>query len=183
MPDPLTLSAVGIVALTEGVKFLYGLAGDLLRRRRERRDDDRAPVTEPVSVALPDEAFQGQLKDPVAHFDRLADLDSSIRELRAKLADYAEGIDDLSPDDRESLEYVDGLRRALETVLGQRIVFRGEAVPADGSVVGTATVDEVLGYVAGLRARSISGGARGHVEAGRVGPGGSAVGLEADTIR
>jgi len=38
MIDPLTISAIGAVAITEGIKFLYGQAGELLKRWRERKD-------------------------------------------------------------------------------------------------------------------------------------------------
>ena len=38
MVDPLTLSTIGAVALTEGIKFLYEQAGEVLKRWRERKD-------------------------------------------------------------------------------------------------------------------------------------------------
>ena len=37
MADPFTLGAVGAVVLTEGIKFLYGQAGEALKRWRERK--------------------------------------------------------------------------------------------------------------------------------------------------
>ena len=72
----------------------------------------------------------------------------------------------------------------MEAIFGQRITFRGELRPPSGPfAVGEATVDEVLGYVAGMRATGISGGsASGKVMAKRVGPGGQAIGLDAGTI-
>jgi hypothetical protein len=44
VPDPITLAALGAVALSEGVKFLYGQAGELLKRRREQRASAALPV-------------------------------------------------------------------------------------------------------------------------------------------
>jgi len=43
MSDPDTLSAavIGSAALTEGIKFLYRQAGEILKRWRERRDKPR----------------------------------------------------------------------------------------------------------------------------------------------
>ena len=38
MADPITLTLVGTVVLTEGIKFLYGQAGELIKRWRERKD-------------------------------------------------------------------------------------------------------------------------------------------------
>jgi len=40
MINLLTLTAVGVVALTEGIKFLYGQDGEALERPRERSNDE-----------------------------------------------------------------------------------------------------------------------------------------------
>ena len=60
--DPLTLAAVGAVALTEGIKFLYGQAGEALKRWRARQQ--AASAEAPVAVELPADAFEGRLHDP-----------------------------------------------------------------------------------------------------------------------
>ena len=43
MSDPVTITAagVGMAAISEGIKFLYGQAAELLKRWRERRDKER----------------------------------------------------------------------------------------------------------------------------------------------
>jgi hypothetical protein len=188
MADPLTLAAVGAVALTEGIKFLYGQAGEALKRWREHKAAKAAAaapvVVEPVSAELPPAAFEGQLQDPQLHLDAVERLEQELRELRAAVADYAQGIDSVDPGDKQLLEAVDGLRRAMEAVYGQRIAFKGEPGPPSGvQVMGEAKVDEVLGYVAGLRARRvIAGSVTGRVEVKKVDRGGQAVGVEIDTI-
>jgi len=61
MSDPTTLSAaaIGAAALTEGIKFLYGQAGEILKRWRERKDKAaqestaQADQTEAAEVTLP----------------------------------------------------------------------------------------------------------------------------------
>jgi hypothetical protein len=199
MPDPVTLAAVGGFALTEGIKFLYGQAGEALKHWQERKKAkaaaaaeaseaveavEAAPALEPVQVTLPADAFDGQLRDPRLHLEAVERLEQDLRDLRAAVADYAQGIDEVDPKDEQLLAKVDALRQAMEAVYGQRIAFKGEPGPPSGdAVVGEAKVGEVLGYVAGLRARRIVGGSViGRVEADSVGPGGQAVGLEADTI-
>jgi hypothetical protein len=211
MSDPVTLAAVGAFALTEGIKFLYGQAGEALKHWQERRKakaaaaeaaaaaaaaagtapaeeaaaaEEAAPAPEPVQVALPADAFDGQLNDPRLHLEVVERLEQDLRDLRAAVADYAQGIDEVDPRDQQLLAKVDALRQAMEAVYGQRIAFKGEPGPPSGAaVVGEARVGEVLGYVAGLRARRIIGGSVvGRVEADKVGPGGQAVGLDADTI-
>ncbi len=201
MADPLTLAAVGAVALTEGIKFLYGQAGEALKRWQERKKANATAtessaaaeptatttepaVAEPVQVELPSNVFDGQLKDPRLHLEAVERLEQDLRDLRAAVADYAQGIDDVDPNDEQLLQKVDALRQAMEAVYGQRIAFKGEPGPPSGAeIVGEAKVGEVLGYVAGLRAkRIVSGSVRGRVEADKVGPEGEAVGLEVDTI-
>lgn len=188
MSDPLTLAAVGAVALTEGIKFLYGQAGEALKRWRERKAAKAAGATPevagPVQVELPAAAFEGRLTEPRLHLEVVERLERDLRDLRAAVADYAQGIDQVDPADRALLEQVDGLRRAMEAVYGQRLMFKGEQrPPSEAGVVGEAKVEEVLGYVAGLRAKRIIGGSvTGRVEAGTVGPAGEAVGLEVDTV-
>ncbi|MFG1800481.1 hypothetical protein ACGFI4_09970 [Micromonospora carbonacea] len=61
MTEPITLAMGGGVLLAEGVRFLYDQAGELLRHRREQRDEAAAP---PHVVALPERVFDGQLADP-----------------------------------------------------------------------------------------------------------------------
>jgi hypothetical protein len=187
MADPLTLAAVGAVALTEGIKFLYGQAGEALKRWQQRKAA-RAAVepagSEPVTVELPAAAFEGQLKDPRLDFAAVARLEQELRDLRAAVGEYAQGIDEVDPGNEGLLEAVDGLRRAMEAVYGQRIAFKGEPGPRSGvQVAGEAKVDEVLGYVAGLRAKRILGGsASGRVEAKRVDRGGQAIGMDVGTV-
>ena len=184
MADPFTLTAVGAVALAEGIKFLYGQAGEALKRWRERKSAGKTAELEPVDVQLPSRAFAGQLVQPQLHLDAVGRLEHELRDLRAAVADYAQEIDEVDPSNHELLQTADALRHAMEVVYGQRITFAGEPRPPSGPLAGgEANVDEVLGYVAGLRAEKIIGGsAAGRVTAKRVGPGGQAIGLEVKTI-
>jgi hypothetical protein len=184
MADPFTLTAVGAVVLTEGIKFLYGQAGDALKRWRERKAAGKSAGVEPVDVQLPSEAFAGQLERPQLHFDAVERLEQELRDLRTAVADYADGIDPVNPKNEELLQTTDALRQAMEAVYGQRITFAGEPRPPSGPLVaGEANVDQVHGYVAGLRARKIVGGtAKGVIRSTFVARGAEAVGLEVGTI-
>lgn len=185
MADPFTLAAVGAVAITEGIKFLYGQAGEVLKRWRERKAAGKTANVEPADVQLPPTAFEGQLRQPQLHFEVVERLEPELRDLWAAVASYAQGIDEVNVGDAGLLQTVDALRGAMQAVYGQRITFKGEPGAASGAplAVGQATVDEVLGSVAGLRAKKIIGGtAIGEVKAGVVRPGGHAIGLDVDTI-
>lgn len=185
MVEPFTMTAVGALALTEGIKFLYGQAGEVLKRWRERKAAGSEPAAEEAAkVVLPSEAFDGQLQAPRLHFEAVERLERDLRDLRGAVAEYAQGIDEVDPGNRQLLETVDALRRALEAVYGQRITFKGEPRPASGPLVsGKIDVGEVAGYAAAVRARVISSGqVTGEAKANRVEPGGQLLGVDADTI-
>jgi hypothetical protein len=173
VPDPLTLSVLGGVALSEGVKFLYGQATELLKRRRERKAEQ---VDEPVEVP----ALEGELEQPLqADEAALERLEPDLRALRKELHDYVDGLEPIDAGDRRLLETADAVRQALEAVYGQRITFRGEQRPSSGPVVeGRVNVTTVAGYVAGVRARTASGVMRGDISADEVTSTGQAIGVD-----
>jgi hypothetical protein len=172
MADPLTLSVLGATVLTEGIKFVYNQATELLRRRREK------------AAEAPDvPALEGQLAPLNPDSAVLDRVEPDLRELRKVLQDYVDDIEPISAQDERLLEATDAARRLLEAVYGQRITFRGEQRPVSGPVVeGTVDVDAVSGYVAGVRARVVGGSAhvRGAVRADEVS--GTAVGVDLDRI-
>ncbi len=188
MLDPLTLSAISAVAITEGIKFLYGQAGEILKRWRERKDTAKdASIqlsnTEPIDVMLPP-VFEGQLSAPHIHFDAVERVEEQLRELRKDLSDYADGIEFVDDKDANLLLRVDALRQLLEAVYQQRITFKGEQRPPSGPVVeGRIDVEEVAGYTAAVRARQIvSGSVRADAKARRVEPGAQFIGIDVDII-
>src|SRR6266702_260584 len=97
MVDPLSITAIGAVAITEGIKFLYGQAGEILKSWRGRKDaaknaSNQLNNTEPMDVKLP-QVFEGQLSTPHIHFDVVEQVEDQLRELRKDLSDYADGIE------------------------------------------------------------------------------------------
>lgn len=188
MVDPLTLSAIGATAITEGIKFLYGQAGEILKRWRERKDAAKdASIqlnkTEPVDVKLP-QVFEGQLSAPHIHFDAVERVEEQLRELRRDLSDYADGIELVDVKDANFLQRVDALRQLLEAVYQQRITFKGEQHPPSGPVVESRIdVEKVVGYAAAVRARQIvSGTVRAEATANHVEPGGQIIAVDTDSI-
>jgi hypothetical protein len=179
MAELLTLAAVGTVVLTEGIKFLYGQAGEVLKRWRERQGKATeaatpAPQTEAVHVTLP-EIFEGQPSPPVMHFDAVQEAEQPLHVLRQDLNDYVEGIEPIDPSNEDLLKRVDALRQLLEAVYQQRLTFKGEQRPASGPLVtGKIDVKQVTGYAAAVRAHEITGGTvagegrTDHVESGGV---------------
>ena len=124
--EPLSWAALGALATTEGVKFLYGQATEVLKRWRERSAGRETEAA--ASIAIPADApLQGALEPPQVDFDAVARLHDEIKALRAALADYADGLVDPTSTDYEFAAAANGLREALEVVYGQRITFRGEA--------------------------------------------------------
>ncbi|MBD2365285.1 hypothetical protein H6G36_29730 [Anabaena minutissima FACHB-250] len=128
MTEPFSLSVLGTVALTEGIKFLYNQAGEILKRWWDKKKDiDKQPVnqpndTEPVQVHLPPSIFEGQLSEPKIHFNQVQQLEEQMSALRSDLLDYSDGKPvDLS--DENLLQRVDALRQLIEAVYQQRLTF------------------------------------------------------------
>jgi hypothetical protein len=188
MPDPITLGAIGTVALTEGVKFLYKQAGEVLKGWREHRNSAEkgsAPPTQSqvVQINLPP-VFEGQLSDPKIHFNLVERLEPQLREIRQGLSAYADDIDPIDSTDEKLMANVDALRQMLEAVYQQRITFKGEKRPPSGPTVeGKVDVEKVEGLVAAVRAGTITAGkVSGEAKAKEVAPGGTLTGVEVEKI-
>lgn len=171
------------MVLTEGIKFLYQQAGEVLARWRQRRDKDGTDVQD-ARLRPPVDLLDGTV-EPVEPRDEYAErLEEDLREARKLLADYANGVEVPQPGDRFVTEQADALRRLLEAVYGQRITFRGEQRPPSGPLVtGEIDVDRVAGDAAAVRAKAISSGEiSGSAKAKVVEAGGKLTGVEIDQI-
>lgn len=172
--DPLSLTVIGGVALAEGIKFLYGQAGELLCRRRERKIAGQ-PSTPPPPGLL--DGDPGELIPDAATLDRLA---GTLEDLRFELEPYA--LDGSRLDADRPLAQVNALREALEAVYARRLTFQGEQREATGSVItGAASAKTVDGLLAGVRIDEFRdvGEVRGTAVAGDVREGGEAIGVDA----
>jgi hypothetical protein len=181
MVEPFSLSAIGALAATEGIKFLYAQATEVLKRWRGRKAGKEAEAAEPIPVGGAN-VLEGQLEPPKVNFDAVDRLHDDITTLASVLANYASGLEEPNPGDRELAEAADGLRRALEVVYGQRITFKGEPREASGPiVVGHADVEKVAGDVTGVRVRLMkTGRIHGTLKSDEVA--GKASGVDIDTM-
>ncbi|WP_189715918.1 hypothetical protein [Streptomyces phaeofaciens] len=174
---------VGVVttALTEGVRFLYQQAQELISARRARKATE-ATRTPPEGVFLgevrvvPDDP--SVLDDYADTFDQLLSTESLV------LLQSGHTVD---PADEDQMLAAARLRALLENVTGRRITFVGEPDrPPSGTpfVRGEAEADIVRGEQAGVRADEIGDGARvtGRSTAKEVGPGAGSYGVRAGKI-
>jgi hypothetical protein len=167
--DPFSLAAVGAAAaLTQGIGFLYGQLGELLRRRRERRSQAGAGPAGAVDIPAPEEA--GQVLDgplapgPINEEALERDADQLVA-LRRLLQPFAEGNAPVQPADQQLLDQLQAARLLLEQIYQQHITFRGEQRPVTGSPL-QAQSDDVRQYASqviasGERAVAIGGNAIG----------------------
>lgn len=186
MADDLTLAVVQVELVKEGIKFLYGQADEALKRWRERKQaavETKKIDTVPSATAIP-AIFGDNLPVPAIHLSTVARLEPELKQARSALLEYVDEPGAVTLDNYQLLETVDALRRMMEAIYGQRLSFRGEDRPASGPmVVGNINVDDVEGYVAAVRARSLNSGAvRGDIVAKKVSAGGSAVAVDIDRI-
>jgi hypothetical protein len=183
MADPLTLSALGGAALTEGIRFLYNQAAELIKAARERRG--KAKDAERVEVGrVPSEVLTGPLPDTV-DARVLSQTHLSLARLLKDLTPYATGGAEIVPDDPQLLRVAHGLRTLLQTVYGQRLTLTGEQrEPTDTQVKVQQLLGEIEGEASALRVGAVGRGARVDIEqsATTVRPGGSVVGAQIDRI-
>jgi len=186
MVDPFSMAALGAVAATEGIKFLYGQAAEVLKRWRDRKAGKDTEAQEPIQIRAAEVAgiLEGTLEAPRVDFSALDRLHDDIRHLAGVLGSYATGLDEPDPNDHDLAAAADGLRQALEAVYGQRITFKGEnRQPSGPIVIGRAEADKVAGDVAGVRARLVrSGRIEGTASAKEVGETGRLSGTDVDTV-
>jgi hypothetical protein len=190
MPDPVTLTAasIGAVALTEGIKFLYGQAGELLKGWRERKQqagsESGSANSWPVTVEIP-QVFSGNKFDAVVHLESVEEVSNQLIGLRRDLSEYAAETIAVNLDDAALVERVDALRTVLEAIYNKRLTFKGEDRPASGSpaAVGIVEAKTIAGEAIGTSAGSLlKGNVTGTVRTDRVESGGKAVGAKIDTI-
>jgi hypothetical protein len=189
MPDPLTLTAANIsaVALTEGVKFLYTQAGEVLKRWRERKEKVKqesveSPQTDELILTSspPPAVFDADVSRLKVQFIAVKEKETQLRELYKELSEYAGGVELVSVGDGELLSKVEKLRTILEDVFGQRITFLGEQRPPTvNSIEGTVIANAVLGTAIAVDAEGqVSGEMRGKVEVGIVQQGGTVISVK-----
>lgn len=146
----MTLAVLGGAAATEGIKFLYGQASELLKAWRARRQEARdQAVAEAKDLDVPIVESSALDARPVA---RPADgvvmerEHAALVELSGALSPYALDQVDVDVTDAELAERAGRLRALLEALYGQRFTFRGEDRDPTGSRV---TVRQALGVVEG----------------------------------
>ena len=173
--DP--LSALTGTAITEGVKFLYQQAGEILSAWRARRHDKAAPP--PLALDAP-EGVEATTPRPLAD-----PPDEQTVELLAELRGLVEPIcggqiDAAAPASRAA---ADQLRDVIESVLRTPVRLAGE--PPRSLDVGDIRLvtRRVAGRVTGLRAdlAKLPGGSRiqgVHVHVEEVAHRGEAIGVD-----
>ena len=102
MVDPLSVGVLGGVALSEGIKFLYGQVTELLKRRRDRAE--QAAAAPPVVPAGLVEVLDAPLSPRPVNLEVVAGNEARLLELRRELGDYADGLATPDPADRRLLE-------------------------------------------------------------------------------
>ena len=185
MVDPLSLTALAALAasgaINEGIKFIYGQAGEVLKRWRSHKEGEGGDDS-PLPVEGAGQVLEGEIEPPRPNYEVVERIEDDLKDLVARLGNYANGIEEPDPGDRDLAETVEALRQALEVVYGQRITFKGEEREPSGPVVyGVAEVDHALQAVTGVRARLVkSGQITGEARVGRAE--GPVTGVDVDSV-
>ncbi|AHI00258.1 hypothetical protein GCM10010174_83650 [Kutzneria viridogrisea] len=173
----LTVAAVAVTVVNEGIKFLYNQVTEAVRRWRERAQEAPPQIEPPEEVFEP--GLAGARIDPAA----LPRHEQRVDELIAQLAPYALAGREITAADPGALELADALRVLVEELTGRRITFRGERREGEVRLHGIAAADHVDGALRGVRVAKVRGGTvLGEARAGRVGATGSVAGVEANEV-
>ncbi|GAA3431792.1 hypothetical protein [Kutzneria kofuensis] len=157
MSDPLTLAALGGVVAAEGIKFLYGQVAEVVKAWRTRRDERRKALEVPIVPTAALDAAPARTEVDAAVVDQ---HHAAMVELWARLAPYANGLQEVDVTDDELARTAGELRALLEAAYGQRFTFRGEHREPTGTLVTvTQAVGPVSGRVVGVRGDVGSGAA------------------------
>lgn len=191
MSTTITLATVGLAVITEGVKFLYGQATELLKIHRQKKElkeekekETKNSIDSLLAAKCPD-AFEGNLSIPLqVDENTLFALEPQLRSLRKDVSDYAEEIEEIDQNNPILMEKINALRLILESICLQKITFKGEQRDSSSLVVeGEIKVEEVRGYAIAVAAKNISEGTViGRVQAKSVEPGGQIYGVKTDKI-
>jgi hypothetical protein len=120
MPEPvtITLAAVGMAAITEGIKFLYDQAGELLKWRLEKHNvadgAQAVPREQPKMMPRPD-VFEPDSAQASLDEEALERLAQPMDELCDKLSGVVTGRTKVVMSDAAVVMRVDALRKALES--------------------------------------------------------------------
>lgn len=157
--------------LTGGITFLYEQVGELLRRRRNRR---QSAAAEPIEIPPAEEAGQalaGQLTNGPVDEQALDQHADQLAKLWGLLAPYASGLTPADPSDRQLAEQVEAARGLLERVYRQHITFTGEQRPATGTPLEVQQYGDIGQYAtqviaSGHRSVAVGGNFSGTVVTG-----------------
>jgi hypothetical protein len=173
--DP--LNTLAVAAITEGVKFLYGQAGEFLSAWRRRREDKDAPP--PRALAAPEGVTVTRprpLPDPPS--EQTVKLLEELRQLAEPI--QSGKLDATLPAARATIGQ---LRDVIEAVLRAPVRLAGEPPrPLKISDINVVT-QQVASRVTGLRAdlAKLPGGSEIsgiHVQTGDVDAGGEVTGVD-----
>lgn len=183
-PVTFTLAGVGAIALSEGIKFLYAEAGELLKRWLECKQKPGSDRELQVDIRLPG-AFEGHLHPATISSNTFTENERALTDAYQQLSLYATDVKAIELSDTELLKNSDNLRSVLEQILGQSLTLKGELRPPSGTTVvrGSLKADSVSGDGAGIRAKiARSGLIEGRAEVEIVTEKGKVAGVEIDEI-
>ena len=182
-PVSLTLAGVAGIVISEGIKFLYAEAGEVLKRWWDKRDAKTPATPEPIAIDLPQQAFEGNLREPAIHYDALAQCADDLDDAYSRLAPYVNGLRSIDPADEKFAALADRMRSGMEAVLGQSITFKGEKRDPSGTRIDARMKIDVVGG----RATNVDieglGDVRSDVIVGSVESGGEVTGVRVRTTK
>lgn len=186
MADPVTLSAAGLsaIALSEGVKFLYAEAGEVLKRwwdKRDKASEAASHTPESDDVPLPD-VFEESPAQRHVDDAALKILSEDLEATWGRMAPYAAGKP-LNPADDALLLEIARFREMLEAISGRTLTFKGEQRKGRATVQSFLELNTLRGRATGVRIDHIEHGeARSVAKVNEIDESGSFTGIDVGTL-
>lgn len=175
--DPLTVGFLGGVAVTEGIKFIYAQAGELIKAWREKRKKSSSDFE--VPILSPELLSNGEINSAIAE-DDLEQYGKKLYELARQLQPYLGGEADIRGGDQAML-LASNLWEIIRNVYQQDLQFTNNASTflKDSKLTVEQRVTQLDGLMSGVEASDFVGLPVTEVtqKVGTVGPTGSLTGI------
>ena len=186
MSDPTTISlvSVGSVAISEGIKFFYVQAAELLKRYRDRKKGGDVHSVDSVAVDVePPVEFDAKRFTAVVPMAAIETNRAALEGLLKELSGFAMGYADLDMSDERVLRHVVTLRETLESLYAHPLRFVNETRPEAPTVSVAVVAGDVDGQFTGLEAGDVgSGTVQMQAKLGSIGENGSATAVKLGNI-
>lgn len=125
--EPISIASgtLGVIFLTEGIKFLWNQAGKILDRYHEKKKQEeqgqKANMRELARIEEPAPEFMELSPVRSINFSKVEEKLGELKHLRKELSTYVLGDEAITPENTNMLAYVDQLQFVLSEIYSENV--------------------------------------------------------------